>query len=126
MQRLEVSGAVRPIYESLGVKRLIYTPFCVNSLKYYSFYLILNSTISFEVPSLYQARTSVNRHTYIHKATYLMTIYTCFLGEDFASAVEIKGNRSAMNSADFTAIGAVSYVAILQDISTNFLSILWN
>ena len=24
MQRLEVSGAVRPIYESLGVKRLIY------------------------------------------------------------------------------------------------------
>ena len=23
MQRLEVSGAVRPIYESLGVKRLI-------------------------------------------------------------------------------------------------------
>jgi len=44
-----------------------------------------------------------------------MTIYTCFLGEDFASAVEIKDNRSAMNSADFTAIGAVSYVAILQD-----------
>ena len=26
MQRLEVSGAVRPIYESLGVKRLIHTP----------------------------------------------------------------------------------------------------
>ena len=25
MKRLEVSGAVRPIYESLGVKRLIYT-----------------------------------------------------------------------------------------------------
>ena len=24
MQRLEVSGAVRPLYESLGVKRLIY------------------------------------------------------------------------------------------------------
>jgi len=26
MQRLEVSGAVRPIYESLGVKRLILSP----------------------------------------------------------------------------------------------------
>ena len=24
MQRLDVSGALRPIYESLGVKRLIY------------------------------------------------------------------------------------------------------
>ena len=113
MQRLEVSGAVRPMYESLGVKRLIYTAFCVNSLKYHPFYLILNSIIRFEILSLYQARTSVNRHTYIYKATYLTTIYTCFLGEDFASAVEIKGNRSAMNSADFTANDAVSYVATL-------------
>jgi len=28
MQRLEVSGAVRPIYGSLGVKRLIIHPCC--------------------------------------------------------------------------------------------------
>ena len=29
MQRLEVSGAVRPIYESLGVKRLIYLVYII-------------------------------------------------------------------------------------------------
>ena len=32
MQRLEVSGAVRPIYGSLGVKRLIYSAFHIYSL----------------------------------------------------------------------------------------------
>jgi hypothetical protein len=34
--------------------------------------------------------------------------------EGFASAVEIDGNRSAMNSADLIEIGAVSSVSILQ------------
>jgi len=29
MQRLEVSGAVRPLYGSLGFKRLIVTPICL-------------------------------------------------------------------------------------------------
>ena len=37
-----------------------------------------------------------------------------FGGEDFASAVEIDGNRSAMNSDDFIKISAISYVAKLQ------------
>jgi len=30
MQRLEVSGAVQPIYGSLGFKRLIYSMLCAN------------------------------------------------------------------------------------------------
>ena len=49
-----------------------------------------------------------------------------FGGEDFASEVEIDGSRSAMNSDDFIAIGAVSYVAILQTMSTYSLSLIWN
>jgi len=31
-----------------------------------------------------------------------------------------------MNSADFIANGAVSYVATLQAMSTDFLSVIWN
>ena len=30
MQRVEVSSAVRPIYGSLGVKRLNFEPYCAN------------------------------------------------------------------------------------------------
>ena len=49
-----------------------------------------------------------------------------FGDEDFASAVEIDGNRSAMNSDDFIKIGAVSYVATLQAMSTYSLPLIWN
>ena len=38
MQRLEVSGAVRPIYGSLGVKRLIYY---MNNTKHEDTYTVL-------------------------------------------------------------------------------------
>ena len=53
MQRLEVSGAVRPIYGSLGVKRLItqkatpirslkgVDPFCLSYLHEYRAYYII-------------------------------------------------------------------------------------
>ena len=37
MQRLEVSGAVRPIYGSLGVKRLINIKYTTNPLTSYLF-----------------------------------------------------------------------------------------
>jgi len=49
-----------------------------------------------------------------------------FGGEDFASTVETDGNRSAMNSDDFIKIGAISYVAILQAMSTYSLFLIWN
>jgi len=45
------------------------TAFCVISLKYYSFYLIMYHMISFVIPSLYQVVTSVNTHIYISTAT---------------------------------------------------------
>ena len=69
--------------------------------------------ITLVIPSLYQDGTSVNRHNYIFTATS-RTSRNVFWGEDFASAVEIDGNGSAMNSDDFIKIGAVPYVAILQ------------
>ena len=54
MQRLEVSGAVRPIYGSLGVKRLKKAPFHSRHITYASFgspiqqhYGILHSNLDF-------------------------------------------------------------------------------
>jgi hypothetical protein len=38
-----------------------------------------------------------------------------YCGEDFASAVEIEGKISEMNSEHLIKIGAVSLLAILQD-----------
>ena len=64
--------------------------------------------------------------TYPKQPIYRPSTHVFFFCEDFASAVEIKGNRWAMNSADLIAIGAVSYVATLQAMSAYFLSIIWN
>jgi len=64
--------------------------------------------------------------TYTKPPIYRPSKKVYFFGENFASAVEIKGNRLAMNSADFIPIGAVSYVATLHAMSTYFLSVIWN
>ena len=45
MQRLEVSGAVRPIYGSLGVKRLIITCFCQSYTENQNTQIIFNNFI---------------------------------------------------------------------------------
>ena len=102
---------------------LAYTAFCVNSLKYYIFYLIWY-TITFVIPSFYQNGSSVNRHICIFTETSRPSTND-FGGEDFASAVEIDGNRSAMNSDDFIKIDAFPF-AILQTMSTYSLSLIWN
>ena len=81
--------------------------------------------ITFVIPSFYQDGSSVNRHICIFTATSRPSTND-FGGEDFASAVEIDGHRSAVNSDDFIKTGAVSYVAILQTMSTYSLSLIWN
>ena len=48
---------------------LVETAFCLNSLKYYIFYLTLYRMIRFVIPHLYQVGTSINRHTYIFTAS---------------------------------------------------------
>jgi len=58
------------------------TAFCIISLKYYSFYLIMYHMISFVIPSLYQVVTSVNQ-TYLHIHSHLSAIYRCFLWRRF-------------------------------------------
>ena len=81
--------------------------------------------ITFVIPSFYQDGSSVNRHIYIFTATSRPSTND-FGGEDFVSAVEIDGHRSAVNSDDFIKIGTVPYVAILRTMSTYSLYLIWN
>ena len=81
MQRLEVSGAVRPIYGSLGVKRLIrstytptqvrprYSPLPRNTCKQQQFFLIFKQNIC-----IYHK----NRKCILYTIQYIATIKAVF------------------------------------------------
>ena len=69
--------------------------------------------ITFVIPSSYQDGSSVNRHICIFTATSRPSTND-FGGEDFASAVEIDGNRSAMNSGDFLCCDITDYVNLFS------------
>ena len=61
MQRLEVSGAIRPIYVSLGVKRLIYE---LDAIEYLFVYYQLDVFRAY-TPSF---RSSATRHQHTHSS----------------------------------------------------------
>jgi hypothetical protein len=58
---------------------------------------------------------NIGYQTYVPIHSQLLSSYKCFGGENLASAVEIDGKLSAMNSADLIKIGVVSVVVVLQD-----------
>jgi len=60
---LEVSGAVRPIYGSLGVKRLIHSHTIPSSLKIYFFSVL--SSAHWDPKFLFSSRFSINICVYL-------------------------------------------------------------
>ena len=66
MQRLEVSGAVRPIYGSLGFKRIRHAKRLMRWVRLYHyaiFRIILLLRLLYELTQTYHAENSVLRHT---------------------------------------------------------------